>query len=328
MWSSLILENNFNEIINKWIINHDLQNKRVEIDSISLLIANEIILQSQKDGYVTRLANKRYEVLYDVENAWKPTAPSYQLPVEPHWKVVNTFYNLDRNKFYIQIPFEFSYDTSSSFYAINKELYFNTEKLSPTEKITAKHWDCNPIQTKNVGHVKLFSFRHTPAAHWLLFISDILLHSKISTEKSIELYSYLSTSMADAFTICWDLKYQNNFIRPETYINKYIKKEWKPFIETPSFPEYPSGHSLISTTASQICNHYLGDKFGFIDSTQRVFNLPDKYFSSFNQAANDAGISRYYGGIHYLQSIENGYLFMLCRFFIYIIKTRTIRSLF
>lgn len=308
VWSSSKIENGFNSIIYKWTINNNLQTSKHEIDSLGNLLADEIISYSLQDGYSKRLANKRYEVLYDDEKAWKPTAPSFALPVEPYWKEVKTFLISDRKPYMIKIPFDFSSSPDADFYRFNNDLYIKSVNLTDTEKIIAKHWDCNPIQTKNVGHVMLFSFRQTPAAHWISIVSAIVKNSKMNTVKTVELYSYLSMSMADAFIICWDIKYQNNFIRPETYINKYIKKEWRPFIETPSFPEYPSGHSLVSTAAAQICNYFLGENYSFTDSTQQLFGLPIRYFNNFNEAANEAGVSRYYGGIHYMKSIETGSL--------------------
>lgn len=110
----------------------------------------------------------------------------------------------------------------------------------------------------------------------------------------------------DAFISCWDEKYRSNRIRPETYINRYINVRWEPLLQTPPFPEYPSGHSVISTASAEVLTYLLGDNFSFIDDSERLFELPSRTFSSFRIAANEAAISRLYGGIHFRDAIENG----------------------
>ena len=95
-------------------------------------------------------------------------------------------------------------------------------------------------------------------------------------------------------------------IRPETYINLYIDKEWRPFIQTPPFPEYPSGHSVISSSAATMLAHMLGDNYAFTDSAEVAFGKPPKNFNSFSQAAREASMSRLYGGIHFLKSLNMG----------------------
>src|SRR5690606_10369215 len=94
--------------------------------------------------------------------------------------------------------------------------------------------------------------------------------------------------------------------RPETYINLHIDENWMPVLQTPPFPEYTSGHSVISTAASEVLTHLLGDDVHFVDSTEVVFGLPVREFNNFRQAADEAAMSRFYGGIHYMPAIKNG----------------------
>jgi len=110
----------------------------------------------------------------------------------------------------------------------------------------------------------------------------------------------------DAFISCWDEKYRSNRIRPETYINKYIDINWLPILQTPPFPEYTSGHSVISTASAEVLSYMLGDKFSYTDNTEDMFEIPARTFQSFRQAADEAAISRLYGGIHYRDAIVNG----------------------
>jgi hypothetical protein len=110
----------------------------------------------------------------------------------------------------------------------------------------------------------------------------------------------------DAFISCWDEKYRSNRIRPETYINRYIDVNWKPLLQTPPFPEYTSGHSVMSTATAQVLTYLMGDQFSFTDDSEEMFEIRARSFTSFLQAAAEAAISRLYGGIHFRDSIENG----------------------
>jgi hypothetical protein len=116
----------------------------------------------------------------------------------------------------------------------------------------------------------------------------------------------VSMGMADALISCWNNKYKYNRVRPVTAIKHLIDRNWSPLLQTPPFPEYTSGHSVISTTASTILTHLFGDHFSFTDDTEEEFGLPKRKFNSFNEASKEAAISRLYGGIHFRDAIENG----------------------
>jgi hypothetical protein len=119
-------------------------------------------------------------------------------------------------------------------------------------------------------------------------------------------YTYTSIALFDAFISCWDEKYRSNYIRPQTFINSQIDEAWQPILQTPPFPEYPSGHSVASTAAATVLTALLGDNLVFHDDTEIDYGLPVRQFNSFNEAANEAAISRLYGGIHYREAIANG----------------------
>ncbi len=124
--------------------------------------------------------------------------------------------------------------------------------------------------------------------------------------KSAEAYLRVSLSLADAFISCWDEKYRSKLVRPETYINQNIDENWVPLLQTPPFPEYTSGHSVISTSAATAMTALFGDNFAFTDSTEVEFGMPPRSFKSFMQASEEAAVSRVYGGIHYIPACENG----------------------
>jgi len=131
---------------------------------------------------------------------------------------------------------------------------------------------------------------------------------KNNSDLAETVYAYTLTSIGifDAFINCWDEKYRSNLIRPETLINQTIDQNWQPLLQTPPFPEYTSGHSVVSGASAMLLTHLFGDDFAFTDTTELPYGLPERSFSSFNQAAAEAAISRLYGGIHYRAAIDNG----------------------
>src|SRR5690606_19085290 len=123
---------------------------------------------------------------------------------------------------------------------------------------------------------------------------------------SAEAYALTSISLIDGFISCWDEKYRSKLVRPETYINEHIDEDWVPLLQTPPFPEYTSGHSVISTASAVTLTKLFGDNFSFLDSTEVEFGLTSRRFDSFMHASQEAAISRMYGGIHYRAAIEDG----------------------
>jgi hypothetical protein len=128
------------------------------------------------------------------------------------------------------------------------------------------------------------------------------------------MFAMLNMSVADAGIVCWDCKYNYDFWRPITAIreadtdgnpNTTADPNWTPLIKTPPFPEYTSGHSTFSGAASAVLSHLYGDDYSF--STTSI-GLPGvtRNFTSFSQAADEAGISRIYGGIHFMSANLNG----------------------
>lgn len=129
---------------------------------------------------------------------------------------------------------------------------------------------------------------------------------KADVFQTAEAYVRVSISLADAFISCWDEKYRSKLIRPETYINQYIDENWVPTLQTPPFPEYTSGHAVISSSAAVALTKVFGDNFAFADSTEVEFGMAPRSFKSFLHASEEAVVSRNYGGIHYLPACENG----------------------
>ena len=130
--------------------------------------------------------------------------------------------------------------------------------------------------------------------------------AKLDFTNTLLIHSVVALTLHDAFISCWDEKYRSLVIRPETYINQYIDGAWMPLLQTPPFPEYTSGHSVVSTACAVMLEKIFGDNFAFSDSTELEFGIPVRHFTAFKEAGEEAAISRFYGGIHYMPSIVNG----------------------
>lgn len=146
----------------------------------------------------------------------------------------------------------------------------------------------------------------TPPGHWIFIVWQIIEKDKLPIDRAVEAFALLGVAVADGFIGCWDAKFQYDLVRPVTYINKHIDPKWQTLLITPPFPEYPSGHSTQSAAAAVALTHVFGENYAFTDETHVADGLIARDFTSFWHAAEEAGISRLYGGIHYRAAIERG----------------------
>ena len=174
------------------------------------------------------------------------------------------------------------------------------------QKKSAMFWDCNPFAVQRLGHIEFGIKKISPGGHWIGITGIACKKRNTTIEKTALTHVLVSLSMADAFIACWDEKYRSNRVRPETVIQQFFNRGWKPLLQTPPFPEYVSGHSVVSSTAADVLTQIFGDNFSYLDDTEVEFDLPVVKFSSFNAAAQQASISRLYGGIHFRDAIEQG----------------------
>ena len=146
----------------------------------------------------------------------------------------------------------------------------------------------------------------SPGGHWMNITRVACKQSNLDMLQTAEAYVRVSVSLMDGFISCWDEKYRSKLIRPESYINQYIDENWVPLLQTPPFPEYTSGHSVISSSAAIALSGLFGETFTFTDSTEMEYGMTARSFTSFQQASEEAAVSRMYGGIHYKPACENG----------------------
>ncbi|MCB9033856.1 MAG: phosphatase PAP2 family protein [Chitinophagales bacterium] len=278
----------------------------IELNKIFNLYYNEYVAYIANDNFKKRLEYPIYKVI-DSAKSYQLTPPYFKSAIEPYWSTLRPFFINNVNDYSLVYDYDsdFSTDKNSSFYKENLQMY-NILNQNDSIKNIALFWDCNPVQVELYGHAMKFKYRMTPGSHWIEIINSNIANFNLTNEQTAELYMLVSLTMADAFIVCWKDKYYYNSIRPITYINRYIDNNWSCILQTPNFPEYPSGHSTISTAISFILTKYIGENVHIVDDSQVRFNLPVQYFNSFNEAAYQAGESRIYGGIHYRKAIDDG----------------------
>jgi len=268
-------------------------------------VAAHILAWAAGDNYKQSRSLPKYAV-NEEPSFWKPTPPAYIKAIEPHWNKIRTFITDSAQQFKPTPPPPFSTDKKSKFYSDAKEVYEAGLKLTSEQNAIASFWDCNPFKMNVRGHVMYATKKISPGGHWINITSVACKKVNADAVKTAEAYATIAITLADCFISCWDEKYRSNVIRPESYINQYIDTNWLPALQTPPFPEYTSGHSVVSAAAAVVLTKLFGDNFAYTDSTESEFGLPPRTFTSFGEAAREAAISRFYGGIHYRPAIDNG----------------------
>lgn len=280
-----------------------------EVYQNSIAFANTIVDSVSKwaarDNYKETRKIKRYSYIKS-DGKWLPTPPGYMAAIEPYWNKMRTVALDSAAECKPVSPPAFSKEKKTEFYEQAYEVYNAGNTLSPAQRNIALFWDCNPFFLNTQGHLNFATKKLSPGGHWMSIVGIAARKKNCDLTTSAAAYLLTSIALYDGFISCWDEKFRSNLIRPETYINAVIDESWRPLLQTPPFPEYPSGHSVISTAAAVVLTSFFGDGFTFDDTTETDYGLPVRSFSSFMDAANEAAISRMYGGIHYRAAIENG----------------------
>jgi hypothetical protein len=268
-------------------------------------VSQMIVAYSKSDGYLNLSTLRRFQP-QDTDSTWQPTPPEYMAAVEPHWSTIRTFFLDSSTQFKPHPPVSFSSASETPFRKLVDEVYFTGRNLSDDQKLVAQYWDCNPFANFYAGHVSVAIKKISPGGHWMNITAIACKKAKMPFEKAVQVHTLVAMGLHDGFISCWSAKYRSNRIRPKTVINRFLDEKWNPLLETPPFPEYTSGHSVISTVSAGILTYFLGDGFEFVDNTEVMFGFAPRRFNSFKDAANEAAISRLYGGIHFRDAIENG----------------------
>lgn len=268
-------------------------------------ISQAVIARANNDNYRQTRGMPRFSV-YKELGKWEQTPPDYTDAVEPHWRLIRPFLMDSASQFKPDLPPAFSLEQGSKYRQELVEVYEVSKLDRPKNDSIAYYWDDNPFVTDHQGHLMFATKKITPGGHWIGITSILCRQQKLSDVETAKVLALVSGAIFDGFISCWDEKYRSRTVRPITVIRESIESSWNSFLQTPSFPEYTSGHSVISSAASIVLISYFGDKISFTDSTEMEYLGIKRSFSSISAAADEACISRLYGGIHFRSAIEHG----------------------
>jgi hypothetical protein len=266
--------------------------------AIGQQVADQIISWRSTDG-----ANKVVPYTPKTDpGSWVPTPPALAASLAPQWPDVTPFAMTSGSQFRPSGPPALN----SAKYA---EEYNQTKEIGKVDSLTR-----TPDQTAIAKFWANGGGTFTPPGHWNQIASEVSALSGTSLEDSARLFALLNIAEADAAITAWDAKYKYELWRPVTAIRQADKDnnpnttadtQWTPLLVTPPFPEYISGHSAFSGAAEPVLNSVFGSDFGFADKGDKSVNSV-RTFENFAEAADESGISRIYGGIHFMSANADG----------------------
>lgn len=269
-------------------------------------VVSTIMKWSKGDNYAQTRSAERFTVSME-DGRWTPTPPAYAGAIEPHWYEVRSMVIDSPNLFAVPLPPSYNMkDTASEFCRQAMEVKRTVENLTEEQKHIAEFFDDNPFNLHVTGHVMYATKKFSPPGHWMNIVGIAAQKAKADFATTVASYTQTAIALYDGFIACWKTKYTYNTVRPETVINKIIDPNWRPFIQTPPFPSYVSGHSVISAASAETMSHFFGDQFAYTDTSLVEFGIKPRSFTSFHHAADEASWSRLYGGIHYRADLEHG----------------------
>ncbi|MCL4181010.1 MAG: vanadium-dependent haloperoxidase [Verrucomicrobia bacterium] len=234
---------------------------------------------------------------------WLRTPPFYRPPMDPHWRYVELFCLEDKEPYVVPGP----PGLDSAEYA---------QAFEEVQSLGAAY---SSVRSQEEGDIAIFwsdfSYTAMPPGHWHEIAASIARERQSSLVESARLMAWLSLVQADAAIVCWEGKYRHNFWRPVTAIRRADEDgngataadgEWDHFLVSPNFPEYPSGHSTFSKASAQVLTRFF--ETDAITFAVRSDSLPGvtRHFESLAACADEIGMSRIYGGIHFQFSNRDG----------------------
>ena len=197
------------------------------------------------DGFAEIQELAPYEIPDYGEAGWVTTTEG-QIPVEPYWGQIRPFMMEFSSSCSIPLDITFSTEPDSTFYQQALEVQLTGQNLTQEQIDIAYFW----IDTPGLSG--------TPAGHWVLIAGLMVDELNLTLDRTAEMYAIVGIAVGDAFISAFESKYRYMLIRPVTYIQRHIRRSWGPLVETPGFPEYPSGHSVVSGAAAEVLTRLFG----------------------------------------------------------------------
>lgn len=254
------------------------------------------VLARAKDDGLDDALKVKYEAP-EATGSWAPTPPSFQGAIDPGWGTLRTYLPSTADCTLPAPPR--SSDATNPFGDAAREVADIAASLTDEQKSIARFWDDGRGRSS------------TPSGHWIEIAARAVEAKSPPVADTITMLATLSMALADGVVANWREKYKWSVERPVSVLAR-TDVEWNSYLTTPAFPEYPSGHSTISRVASDVLTATIGEwsftdpGWGLTAGSAKKFEITPRNFASFREAAEEAGLSRVYGGIHYRFSIDAG----------------------
>ncbi len=269
-------------------------------------VSKHVLDWSKDDNYAKTRSASKFAVRTE-DGRWIPTPPMYSQALEPHWMEIRPMVLDSASQIIPPSPPPYNMaEKNGQFYKNTIEVKTIVDSLSAEQKHIADFWDDNPFKLNVVGHVMFATKKFSPGGHWMNIVGIATEKDKADFDRTVSIYAESSIALFDGFISCWHTKFTTNYVRPETVINKNLDPDWRTYLQTPPFPEYSSGHAVISSATAEILTAAIGDNIAFRDTSESEFGIAPRDFKSFRAAAMEAGMSRVYGGIHFTNSCIKG----------------------
>jgi hypothetical protein len=273
--------------------------------------ANQLGGYADTTGYVPQNSSSQL----NNPNRWQPlpTAAGDQPFLAPHWGRVTPFALASPDELRPSAPPQYPHGSYRK--EVNQVVHFGAQ-LTDREKMIAAYWADGPAT-------------ETPPGHWNLFAQYVSRRDHHTLDNDVKMFFALGNALLDASIAVWEAKVHYDFIRPQSAIRFVYEgrpvrawrgpglgtgviagENWRSYIATPPFSEFVSGHSAFSSASAEILKLFTGsDVFGasvtFAPGTSPIEPgiVPARpmtlAWETFSEAADEAGISRRYGGIHF-----------------------------
>ena len=257
------------------------------------LVAQIIFDWAETDGY--RHASAPY-IPPGGKGKWVPTPPNYVKPSTPYWGSLRTMVMGSIENTQPPPPPSYSEDTASFFYKMIKDVYDVDQSMTPQQKDIVLFWrDINP--------------GITAPGHWMNILRQIFLKEKkkIGLDKAAFAYALTGMALNDSWISCWKTRYEYNLLRPVTFIRNVMgHSEWLPLLSTPPHPEYTAGFAAMAGAVCESLTSIFGNNYSITDHSYDYLGMNPRSYNSFYAMAEEAGNSKFYGGIHYKLSVDEG----------------------
>lgn len=246
---------------------------------------HEAYLTNQPTGYVPPVG----------VGLWVPANGTTGRALQPYWGQNRLFVPANAALPVVALAYTYSTVAGTPYYLQVQEVYNTSQHLTAAQRATALYWADGAGTISPLGHS--------------LNITGIMLRSRsASLAAAAEAYARVGMAIADAIVGCWKCKYQYNWQRPVAAVHAMFDPAWQSLLPTPPHPDFVSAHSSQSGATAQVLEDLFGAQTAFVDNTHqaRGVGFEPRSFANFAAFANEAAVSRLYGGIHFRSANEVG----------------------